>query len=176
MSDILADRPKGSGRSGFRFRRGRGDMIFIDHCRRATSPLFLYYNIQAFADFVNAPTPRCAPISVAGVTSGRTYEYFQNFILEISANQPSVTGWPFGAPCYEPARRKSSRPERNTCTSCLRSPSAGRRGRFRTAHELGQPRREACTRLKNARPTSVRRNASAGRMRFPRPCAVRPTD
>jgi hypothetical protein len=50
---------------------------------------------------VNAPTHLCAPMLIAGVNADRTYEYFQNFILEILARREigrMLTCWPFCAP------------------------------------------------------------------------------
>jgi hypothetical protein len=84
-----------------------------DHRRQSSArnfPAASIYNIRGFAEFVNAPTPICAPILVADVNADRTYEYFQNFILEILA------------------RTAINSNQLISCTPCLGVPSAGRGG------------------------------------------------
>ena len=48
------------------------DMTIVDQSLARSFPGVSIYNIRAFADFVNAPTPVCAPILVVGVNAERT--------------------------------------------------------------------------------------------------------
>jgi hypothetical protein len=61
------------------------DMTVVDQSLARTFAAAPIYNIRAFADFVNAPTPVRAPILIASLNADKIYEYFQNFILEILA-------------------------------------------------------------------------------------------
>ena len=51
---------------------GATGMTIIDKSLRALFLQPFIYNIPAFADFVNAPTPSCAPILVEGANAERT--------------------------------------------------------------------------------------------------------
>ena len=61
-------------------------MTIVHQSFARSFPAASIYNIPGFAEFVNAPTPLWQPILVAGVNADGTYEYFQNFILEIFAH------------------------------------------------------------------------------------------
>ena len=53
------------------FQHGGSHVTVVGETSRATFPSLSIYNIRAFAEFVNAPTP-CALIPVAGVNAERT--------------------------------------------------------------------------------------------------------
>jgi hypothetical protein len=62
------------------------DMITVDQSLARSFSATSINNIRVFAVFVNAPTPVRAPILIVGVNADKTYEYYQNFILEILAH------------------------------------------------------------------------------------------